>query len=147
MKAILIDSENHLIREVEYEGDYRDIKRLLNIDSPVDARSIEGAGAGETLWFDDEGLLKVEDGEFHDYFVLNGVAAPIHGRGLILGANQDGESTSTSLSSVAVSANIEFKRLRIKGWTEPVSDDNYEHPVYGKMTRIIGSQPIFEEDK
>lgn len=150
VRGLLICPSDQTIREVEYDGDYKEIKKLLDIDSPIDARSIEGAGeesgTEETLWFDDEFLLKMEEGKPYDFFMLNGVAAPVGGNGLILGTNQEGESISTSLTVESTALNVSFKRMILKGWTASYTDE-YDHPSYGKCTRIVGPQPIYEEVK
>lgn len=56
MKSIIIKDGTYAI--VETSGDYKDIKRLLEIDSPI---TIAERKIGDTyydVWVDDEGLLK-----------------------------------------------------------------------------------------
>lgn len=151
LRAILIDPTLRSITEVDYDGDYRAIGKLLGIDGPFDVRDIEGT-KGEALYFDDEFLLKLtkddiseDDGQPADFFVLNGVGSPIGGRGLILGVNRNGNSVSTKLTVGDVAPNVKFKKLRIKGWKPGYTDENYEHPAFGKITRIVGDQPVYEE--
>lgn len=145
LRAILIDPTFRSITEAEYGGDYRAISKLLGIGSgSFDVRDIGGT-KGEALYFDDEFLLKLDDGQPGDFFTLNGIASPIGGRGLILGVNGGGNSVSTKLTVGGVAANVKFKKLRIKEWTPGYTDENYEHPTFGKIARIVGDQPVFEE--
>lgn len=144
MKAILIDPTERTVTEVEHTNDYRNIYKLLDITSPFDARQINEKG--DTVFFDDEFLFKVEDGEPHDYFLLLGKLAfgdAIGGKGLILGSTE-GESVSTKLTVEEVRDNVAWLRRRLVGWS-PSSESEIDHPLLGKAFQIVGPRPIFEE--
>ena len=84
MQAILIDPYTQTIEEVEYSGDWRDIKTLLGCElfTTVYLDDVD------SIYVDDEGLY-VEDQKF---FKLQGYPQPLAGRGLVLGSTEDGDS-------------------------------------------------------
>lgn len=104
MKALLIDPEFNLVKEVEYSGDYDDIYKLIDCDlfTCVDL------GDGETLYLDDEGLFKSESYQFQ----LDGAYQPFCGKGLILGTDDDGETVATKLIPTDIAKHIEFLGLQ-----------------------------------
>lgn len=145
MRGILIDPVMHSVRYVDYDGNYKDIYRLLEIESPFDVRPISGT-ENESIFFDDEFLLKADEGGRPGaYFYMNGIPDPIGGRGLILGCTEEGESVETKLTVEDVRQNVRWKALTLKGFTPPRTEEK-EHPVMGKTTVIIGPRPIFEEE-
>jgi len=106
MKAILIDSYNKEVRELELE-DVSDERTLNQMYELIKCRCVD-ATAGifdyifqrpelgeDTLWFDDEGRLKAgedEDGLLTGFQLP--LCKPIAGNGLILGCDCEGASTS-----------------------------------------------------
>lgn len=141
MKCLVIDAVNRTIREDEYSGDYKDIYRLGGFDLMT---AIALDDKGETLFIDDEGLLK-ED--LNDCFLLHGpdfnYPQPLAGNGVILGTNEEGESVDTALTVETMQRNVLFGRLRCVGFT-PMTEKEIDHPVFGKMTMIDTGKPIFE---
>jgi hypothetical protein len=139
MRAIVIDSVNQVIREDEYNGNYKDIYRLGGFDLMT---AIE-LGNGETLFIDDEGLLH----DVTDYFILHGpdysYPQPLAGNGVILGCDDEGESIATKLSIEALNRNVQFAKLRCVGFTPP-TEQEIDHPVFGKTTMLDTGKPIFE---
>ena len=92
MQAILIDTPNQTIEIVDYSGDYKDIYALLGCDLFTTVY-LEGVGE-DTLYVDDEGLY-VENQVF---FGIAGCPQPLAGRGLILGTDDEGDSTDCTSS-------------------------------------------------
>jgi len=92
MQAILIDTPNQTIEIVDYSGDYKDIYGLLGCDLFTTVY-LEGVGE-DTLYVDDEGLY-VENQVF---FGIAGCPQPLAGRGLILGTDDEGDSTDCTSS-------------------------------------------------
>ena len=92
IKAILIDTPNQTIEIVDYSGDYKDIYGLLGCDLFTTVY-LEGVGE-DTLYVDDEGLY-VENQVF---FGIAGCPQPLAGRGLILGTDDEGDSTDCTSS-------------------------------------------------
>jgi hypothetical protein len=142
LRAILIDPETRAISEVEYEGVYTDIYNLIKNDgSPFDVRPLAD---GEVLYFDDEFLLKVKEGEKKTYTFINGLPDPIGGRCLIVGTDGGGNDISSKITIDEVELNSRFRDLTLEGWTPGYSKE-VEHPVHGMMTHIVGPRPIFKE--
>lgn len=138
MKAILLDCNARSITEVEHDGDFRDIHRLIGA-SPFDVRPLHGR-QGEVIYFDDEFLLRDEAGDLQTYADINGVVDPIGGKILFLGTNGGGESVSTKLTVEEVEQNVSFREMRLIGWT-PVQTENTP-----KGFVIRGPRPIFDKD-
>lgn len=136
MRAILINSEAETVTQVEHSGDYRDIYRLCGFDTFTTL----DLGDGETLYIDDEGLLKNPE----HFFALVGpdfrFDQLLAGNGLILATNDEGESVGSTLALDLVRQNVRFKRASVAGWTEPRS---YDVPGGGFV--IEGARPIFGE--
>ena len=106
MKAILIDPFECQITEVDYDGDFRSIHKLLHIDTFT---AVQLGSTGETLFVDDEGLYKTpKNQEEQHYFLMLGQVNPFAGYGLILGTNIEGESIATSLSAFVVKQGVLF---------------------------------------
>ena len=138
MRGILINPDDRTIMDVEYDGDYKQIYKLIGA-SPFDVRQIK---EGESLFFDDEFLLKIEEGDTKNYFIIEGLADPVGGCALILGVDGKGDSVSTKLEVEDVK--VEWQTLQLKGW-EPTRSFEDIHPVLGKVTHIVGPRPIFNK--
>ena len=91
MKAFLIDPQAQQITQVEYSGDYREIYEHINAQLFTTATF---NNAGDTCFVDDEGLFNGDNG----FFVIAGYPQPLAGRGLVLGCNDEGESTEPSIT-------------------------------------------------
>lgn len=139
MRSILINPTERTVTEVEHSGDYQDIYRLLDIKTPFDVRPL---GNGESVYFDDEFLLKLEPGDTIQTFTLEGLPEPIGGNGLILGVDGGGNSVATKLALDDVKPG--WKTLTFRGWI-PGYQKVDTHPLYGKVNKIIGPRPIFDE--
>lgn len=104
-KAILIDSTNNEIREVEIGDDYREISKTIGCD----LFTVVHIGGINDVYVDDEGLLTLtRDSRF---FHLKPYPEPLAGNGLILGCNDEGESISTDLSIEDVRSRVTFLSL------------------------------------
>jgi hypothetical protein len=93
MQAILIDPETRTITTVEHSGDFHDIHRH------IDAQTFDVARfdpeSNDAAFVDDEGLLKAEPGPF---FMIEEYPEPLAGKALVLGANNEGETTAPANS-------------------------------------------------
>ena len=85
MRAILINPFDETITEVDYSGDFKQIYKFIDC-STFDVVMLCDA---DDLYVDDEGLLKE-----NRYFSWSGRI--FAGKGLILGHNEEGETTPTS---------------------------------------------------
>ena len=102
MKAILIDPYDRSISEVEYNGDYKQIYDL--IDSPSRCFDIARLENGDGIYVDDMGMC---DGlklfTYNDY--------PLAGKALILGSDEEGDSTPPFVTLEEVKKNVKFSGL------------------------------------
>lgn len=88
--AVLIDPATRSITEVEYDGDYKSIYKLIGA-SCFDVVRID---RDDTIFVDDEGLLNGK-GMRTGFFVYGNYPQPLAGKGLVLGTDEEGESVST----------------------------------------------------
>ena len=107
MTGILIDPKAREIREVEIEKDengsyltamYRELDCEL-VDAAPEVMSYLPGHPADDLWFDDEGRFRADD---CGVFRLSRMFYPIVGRGLILGADREGNSISHHLTPEAL---------------------------------------------
>ena len=101
MKAFLIDPQAQQITQVEYSGDYRQIYEHINAPMFTTATFNE---AGDTCFVDDEGLFNGDN----CFFVIAGYPQPLAGRALVLGCNDEGESTEPSITLGQCRAMVEW---------------------------------------
>lgn len=87
MKAILIDPYAETITEVEYNGDWRTIYEHIDCDT------------GDGIYVDDNGLITGDLTE-KKFFLLDTYHQPVVGKGLVLGVDDEGESTSPQGTTV-----------------------------------------------
>lgn len=101
MKAYLINPFKREVTEVEYEGDYRAIYPLIQADCFDIARLDKGDG----IYVDDNGLIS---GKHQEFFLFKDYPTPLAGYGLLLGSNDDGESTIPHLTFEQVQSSVTF---------------------------------------
>ena len=89
MRAILINPNNKTVKEVDYDGDYKSIYKLIGCSTFDIVRIPVGL---DGIYIDDEGLY-AKDQTFWSYR-YNGTHAPIKlvNKGLVLGCNDEGDS-------------------------------------------------------
>ena len=110
MKAILIDSKNKEVREVDYSGDYNEIYTLCGFScfTCVDLDD------KNTMFVDDEGLINGTE----DFFLLDTYGEPLAGNALILGMDvETGASVATTMDTDEVRGETNFaniNELRLK---------------------------------
>jgi hypothetical protein len=131
VRAILIDPVAHTIGLVNHDAsNYRNIYALLS-DPPnglnVDCFTAVNVDGRNTLWVDDEGLLK--DPRY--FFLWRGYAQPLAGRGLITGVNREGETVATTLKVSWVEARVTYHELSVKDMH--TTEGHTDHPIYGKV--------------
>jgi hypothetical protein len=97
MKALLIDPFMETVQEIDYSGDWKDIRTLLNCD--IFTTVYFDDMSTDSVFVDDEGLY-VENQRF---FKLGGYPQPLAGYGLVLGCNEEGDSVDcmSTLEDVA----------------------------------------------
>ena len=119
MKAILIDPFEKTITEVDYNGDFRQIYKLIDCGT-FDVVRVNDIGDG--IFVDDEGLI---NGKQQEFFGWRGYEQPLAGKGLLLGCTlSDGESADTSYTL----------------------DDAYDHVVWLSLININGNDLFIATD-
>ena len=102
MKAYLINPFAQSITEVEYSGDFNQIYQFLNCDLFT---VVEINEFGDSVFVDDEGLIS---GKPQEFFLVSGYPQPLAGMGLVLGCNQEGESTEPSITLEQLKAQVDW---------------------------------------
>lgn len=100
MKAYLIDPEARTITEVEHDGDYRQIYEFIDADCFDLARLNEH---GDGIYVDDEGLFTKRC-----FFHVEGYSHPLAGKGLVLGCDEEGNSTAPTITLEWLKERVEF---------------------------------------
>lgn len=107
MRAFLIDPARRSVEELDFRGNYKQIQRLLSYtEEPVLFTIIE-VDYGDTLFLDDEGLLKKDLHAFH----WKGYPNPLAGKGLLLGTTGDGNSGPTRMTLEDVQSRVVWTDL------------------------------------
>lgn len=101
MRAILIDPFNREISEVEFNGDFHEIYKLIDCDTFTVA-TINHRQDG--IFIDDDGLFKPDQA----FFWHRGYPQPLAGKGLILGCDKFGESVEPTTTLDEVKAATQF---------------------------------------
>jgi hypothetical protein len=138
MRGILINPFDKTIKQVEYDGDYRNIYKLLSDPPTVDTFTAVNIGERNSIWLDDEGLFQ----ENQRYFKYNGLG-PYAGKGLILAANAGGDSVETKLPISEVQKLVEWVNVQFKGIVNK-SPRQVFVPGLGKTT-LFESEAQFDE--
>ena len=111
MRGILIDPWLKQITQVEVSEDFRDIYRKLSnpLGPKVDCFCIGmNWSNGDTLYVDDEGLLK-KGMRLFEIGRLDG--QPLAGNGLILGSDAEGNSIDAKSLLVEIETTVSFTNL------------------------------------
>ena len=88
MKAVLINAKDQTVTDVEYDGNWKSISKLIDCNLFAVA---PGCPDGDDLYVDEEGLLTVNEDSV--WFQVPWFPEPLVGSGLILGLNREtGES-------------------------------------------------------
>ena len=112
MRAILINPQDKTITEVDYNGDYHHIYRLIDATC-FDCVRID---ARETIYIDDEGLINGKGNEVGFFYVKGDRPVALAGKGLILSTDDEGKSVGTELTVDAVRAMIDWVQpARVNG--------------------------------
>lgn len=104
MRALLIDTPNKQIVEVDYDGDYKSINKLIHAEI-FTVVYLDPSVMPDAVFVDDEGLI---NGNPHGWFKIDTYAQPLRGYGLVLGTDADGDSVSPNLSLDALRARVTF---------------------------------------
>ena len=114
IRAILIDPFACTVTEIEHDAsDYKNVYPLLSHETmPVRMFQIVRIGDdGDAIFVDEEGLLKPCD----RWFILRGFSQPLAGKGVVLGSDDEGETTSAKTSLITVRGLIRFAERQSRG--------------------------------
>jgi hypothetical protein len=101
MQAILIDPFAQEIVQVDYSGDWKDIKKFLQCDLFT---TVYMPDTTDSIFVDDEGLYV----ENQRYFKFASYPQPLAGMGLVLGCNTEGDSVSCESTLEQIKAQVEW---------------------------------------
>ena len=106
MKAILINPEERTIRHVSYDGDYKSIYRLIRCTTFEAVYPFDNV---DTLWIDEEGLLKESNFAFNIRADNPKFNQTIMGMALVLGTDAEGESVECLSSLDDIKSRVNFQ--------------------------------------
>lgn len=114
MKAILIDVVNETVTDIVYDSKKTLDEWYKNIGCDLVTTAMEFPNEkgtkGNTLFVDDEGLLKLTPQS--KFFTIEGGYQPFAGNGLIVGSNYDnGKTIDCSLTADNVRGKVRFHTL------------------------------------
>jgi hypothetical protein len=134
MRAYLIDPKTETVEQVDYDGNYRSIYKLLGIgNNPFTV--VRLGPDRDVVFVDDEGLLN--DPRY--FFFVSGYHHPLAGRGLVLGTDADGDSISPAMTLDELRARVTFTKVSVEGFVELEAE---EDTALGRM-RVFRSMPVF----
>ena len=112
MRGILINAEARTITEVEVPEGYKNIYPFLG--AGVDMfQCVDITRKGDTIYVDEEGLLKPQD----NFFLYAGYGQPLAGNGLVLSTDNEGETVGTKLTLETIIKNVKFmNRFEAHAW-------------------------------
>jgi hypothetical protein len=105
MKAYLIDPTTKSISEVDFNGDYRQIYTLIG-PGVTTFTTVMINDERDTIFLDDEGFLHSKN---LGWFRTAGYHQLLAGKGLVLGTNDEGDSTEPSISLEELKNSISFE--------------------------------------
>lgn len=110
------------------------------IANVIGCQWIEGVRVNNTnmCYVDEEGLLSPSPGPF---FSLNGGATIIHGKGLVVGVNEEGDNVDCSISRDALWARLTWPNVKFVGFVE--SNEVQDHPLFGRVN-VFSRKAKFE---
>jgi len=112
MKAILIDSKNKTITDVNVEGD-----QLQGWYKLIGCKYVEAAhyfNEHDSIMVDEEGMLTQPEA----FFFVEGAHQPFSGNGLVVGVDEDGETVDVNMTAKElIELGVEFIHpMMIRSW-------------------------------
>jgi hypothetical protein len=106
MQAYLIDPHTKTTEAIDYSGDWRDVKTLIDCQYFDVVTTPEGL----SIYVDDEGLYK--NGQA--FFAWKGLPVPLAGKALVLGpVDEEGETHECPWPAVEVACHLVFAPLPV----------------------------------
>lgn len=109
LKAVLIDSANQEVREVEF-SDYQDIQRFVFPDMPTTfgAFNLFGEKGDHTVYYDDESLCRDPSCIMGAVWWPRIYMQPLLNNLIVTGIGSNGESTDCKIPVKEIQAQIQF---------------------------------------
>lgn len=128
MRALLIDTPNKQVIEIELSGDY-------SIADTIKAELFTAVGLDDydTIYVDDEGLI---NGNPHGWFGVAGYPQPLRGLGLVLGCDDEG-------ASIAPRITLDALRTRVRFYDDSELDTPESYAKFEVVTGIEALAAIF----
>lgn len=109
MKAHLIDPAKRTVTTVELP-DSKDRLTAIYRHLHCDTFDVAGLPNGDSVYVDDEGLLK----PMQHFFAVRGMPEPFAGRGLVMGTDSRGHSVNPIISLAELTRQVKFIELITK---------------------------------
>lgn len=106
MKAILIDSVNREVREIEIDGGLKSIYDAMDVQMIETATYLEN---GDVIYVDEEGMFGLN--AFSVFFDV-GAHQPFVGNGLVVGTSRIGKTIAPKSKVEDITSLVTFKTLR-----------------------------------
>lgn len=111
MKAFLIDTPNHAIVEVDYDGDWKSIyahihAKTFELVIPDIVDDIE-----VSVYVDEEGLINDNP---HGFFAIRGIGQALAGYGLVLGCDAEGETVAAPVTKEWLEERVDFLATKVR---------------------------------
>lgn len=143
-RGILINPYDETITEVrdKFVEDYQNIHKNLTelgVHSVHTLTCVRLSNYGDVIWLDDEGHLTAG----RKCWSLTGYSYPLAGRGLILGTDHQGETTSCSgfITPAFVHKLVTWLRLLTTAEFGPSRESTVDHPIFGRVVQITQGAP------
>lgn len=104
MRAIFIDSVNQQVKEVTVDGRKNTLDQWYEILGVTRVETGLYITEHDSIIVDEEGLLKPCD----HFFTYEGAHQPFAGNGLVVGADEEGETVSCDIDEAQVRSKVKF---------------------------------------
>jgi hypothetical protein len=106
MKAFLIDPERQVILPITIADTLEAMYELIGCDLVEPVRLNQ---QGDTVWVDEEGLLKPDPRHFFRIVSADGVGTELAGKGIVTGSTPDGNNRDAQLSFQRLAAMVQWR--------------------------------------
>jgi len=142
MRALLINPFSESISEIDYDGDWKSIARLIAIEHRPFTLVSLGDPERHHIYLDDEGLYQPAQ----RFFILRSYPSPLAGRGLVLRDGPDGDEAEATLTLESLAAAIKWLPASIRFTGTTTREGETDHPLLGRVS-FIESTPRFIDTK
>lgn len=149
MRGYLVDPFTKTVTEVDTTG-YPHFKTLIEVDIIAAVNIAEYPENSDTLyskrdtvWVDDEGLLKSGEQAF---FQVKGYNQPLAGKGILLGSDEEGETVGAYMQFELFKSMVSFPDVELDHMESIPEGTMEKSPLFGdEPIPVIGSYPVFRQ--